>query len=79
MVLARRGFLGALALVPAALAGCASGSRASRGGEGAPSLRRPPPDERRDARLAAVRSHPLAADAEPALVFRAAAARPGEP
>jgi hypothetical protein len=80
MVIARRGFLGALALAPAALAGCASSGAAAPRGRvaappGAPAARK----EGGDPAVAAVRAFPLRPDAEPVLVFRAAAARPGEP
>ena len=67
----RRNVLRALALAPAALAGCA-GARAER----APA---PPPRTAGSAAVEAVRAFRLAPDAEPAAVFRAAAARPGEP
>jgi hypothetical protein len=89
--LARRRFLGALALAPAALAGCAAsgaaGSRppAAAGAPAAgpsaagPSASGPPRVAAPDATIAAVREHPLSPDAEPAFVFRAGAARPGEP
>jgi hypothetical protein len=82
MLIDRRGFLGALALAPAALAGCAGGSAAAGAGApphaaaaGAPDA----PADTRVAALAAVRGFALAPGAEPAFVFRAAAARPGEP
>lgn len=79
MPIDRRRFLGSLALAPAALAGCA----------GAASSRSPGALARGSGQAAAVppggagaadalRAYPLARDAEPALVFRAAAARPGE-
>ena len=87
----RRGVLRALAHAPAALAGCA-GPRtehplalapAPRGtvekdeaGAPAPAAAAAPASS---AALAAIRAVPLAADAEPAFVFRAAASRPGEP
>jgi hypothetical protein len=81
MLIDRRGFLGALALAPAALAGCAGGSAVA--GAGTPSRSAAgAPDALADTRvaaLAAVRGFALAADVEPAFVFRAAAARPGEP
>jgi hypothetical protein len=78
MAIDRREFLGALVVAPAALAGCGGGAAAVRadGGvnrEAAPVI--PPPDEA----VAAVRSFPLGADAQPAFAFRAAAARAGEP
>jgi hypothetical protein len=74
----RRRFLAALALAPAA--GCAAGGAERRpdgagrdgaqagGAEAAPAA----------ATVAAVRAWPVAPDAEPAFVFRAAAARPGD-
>jgi len=78
--LPRRGFLGALALAPAALAACKAASAAgATGGAAAPRegpvSRAPAPD----AAVRAVRELPLGPDAEPAFVFRAGAARPGEP
>jgi nitrous oxide reductase len=82
--LARRRFLGALAAAPAALAGCSAvGAAGSMGGAGPPGAgavsgapaRAPAPD----AATRAVREQPLPSDAEPAFVFRAGAARPGEP
>jgi len=83
--LARRRFLGALAAAPAALAGCSAvGAAGPRvGGAGQPGAgagsgtpaRSPAPD----AATRAVREQPLPSDAEPAFVFRAGAARPGEP
>ncbi len=81
----RRGILRALALAPAALAGCAAGlaerappdggggSDPAAASGGAAAL--PPPA---DPALAAVRGFRLAPDAEPAFVFRAATSRPGE-
>lgn len=84
--LARRRFLGALALAPAALAGCtAAGSAGPKaapaaGAPGAaPSSAAPARAAAPDATIGAVREHPLPPDAEPAFVFRAGAARPGEP
>ncbi len=82
MAIDRREFLGALALAPAALSGCAPAASAGRGrtgvippaGEGARA--EAPPEA---GVLAAVRRFRLPPDAEPAAVFRAAAARPGEP
>ena len=78
--LARRRFLGALAVAPAALAGCSTASAA-----GAPPTTAPPRDggsgaraPAPDAAIRAVREQPLGADAEPAFVFRAGAVRPGE-
>jgi hypothetical protein len=78
--LARRRFLGALAAAPAALAGCAGAGGAAAGsgaepraGGSAPGA--PPPD----AATRAVRGLALSPEAEPAFVFRAGAARPGEP
>jgi hypothetical protein len=85
MAIDRRGFLGALALAPAALAGCAGGSSsagarpAASGGARAGDVPAGAVDGTRAAAVAAVRSFPLAADVEPAFVFRATAARPREP
>jgi hypothetical protein len=85
--LPRRGILRALALAPAALAGCAAGSAAGsaeRGGVPAAvggRAEKPPaaPGAPVPATVAAVRALRLPADAEPAAVLRATAARPGEP
>lgn len=79
MVLPRRGFLGALALAPAALAGCASSAAAAPRGRLAAPPRSPAAQGESNPAVAAVRAFPLRPDAEPVLVFRAAAARPGEP
>jgi hypothetical protein len=79
MAIDRRAFLGALALAPAALAGCATGAgRAAAGGEPTVLPAPAPPGEPagRGGALAEVRQFPLDAGVEPALVFRAAAARP---
>lgn len=77
MAIPRRGFLGALALAPAALAGCRATSSASAGGDragaSAPAGPKPPGGP-----LAVVRDFPLDERVEPAFVFRAVAARPGE-
>jgi hypothetical protein len=82
----RRGVLRALALAPAALAGCAAGrgersagtsAPSEDGGEAAPT--QAAPRGAGAAAVEAVRAFRLAPDAEPADVFRAAAARPGEP
>jgi hypothetical protein len=78
----RRGILRALALAPAALAGCAgpAAERASAAGDPAapkPSPAGAPPPG--GGAVAVVRAFRLAADAEPAFSFRAAMARPGEP
>ncbi len=78
----RRGMLKALALAPAAVAGCAA-PRAertapgadARAGAGAGASGAAPSG----AALAEVRAFRVPADVEPAFVFRAAAARPGEP
>lgn len=83
--LARRRFLGALALAPAALAGCASAAAsgppapAGSSAAGAAAAGPPPRGPAPDAAIGAVREQPLSPDAEPAFVFRAGAARPGEP
>ncbi len=74
----RRGLLRALALAPAALAGCAA-ARVERPGPAAaaPALAGTPAAG--DAAVAAVRAVRLPADAEPAFTFRAVLTRPGEP
>lgn len=76
MTIDRRAFLGTIALAPAALAACAGAS--GRRGAGASAATAPAPPPAPETGLAAVRSFPLPAGAEPALVFRAVAARPGE-
>jgi len=81
MIIDRRRFLGALALAPAAVAGCAA-SRAERPAADADGMPLPPTRSDADATrrsLAAIRAFPVPADADPAFVFRAAAARPGDP
>ncbi len=80
--LPRRRILRALVLAPAALAGCA-GVAAERvdaaGRAGDPSPATPPAAPAPPGgSVAVVRGFRLAADAEPAFSFRAAAARPGE-
>lgn len=81
--LPRRGFLGIALLGPAALAACSRGHAAAAPRAGASEATASPlrraSAERADAAVAAVRAFPLPASAEPAVVFRAAAARPGEP
>jgi hypothetical protein len=72
--------LKALALAPLAAAGCAA-AEAERAGSGDAPARSE--DVRRGgasgaAALGAIRAHPLPPEAEPAFVFRAAAARPGD-
>jgi hypothetical protein len=80
----RRGVLRALALAPAALAACAAGrpavvpESAAAGDTGAPASPPAAPGPSAGA-LAVLRGFHLPADAEPASIFRAAAARPGEP
>jgi hypothetical protein len=80
--LPRRLVLKALAAAPAALAGCAtvSAEQAPRAdvppGDAPGAASRPPTA---DEALAAIRSFPIAPDAEPAFVFRAGAVRPGDP
>jgi len=77
----RRGILRALALAPAALAGCAgpAAERASASGDPAAAKPSPAPaPPQAGGPVAAVRAFQLAADAEPAFSFRAATARPGE-
>jgi hypothetical protein len=78
----RRRFLEALALAPAAAAaGCAASGAERRpadgGAEAAETGAGPAP--RRAAPVSAIRAFPVGADAEPAFVFRAAGARPGDP
>lgn len=75
MAIDRRAFLGALALAPAALAGCATGA-AGAGGERSEPPSTQPSGEPASGALAAVREFPLGEGVEPAHVFRAAAARP---
>lgn len=69
----RRRFLGALALAPAALAGCGGARGASTG---AARAARDAPAAPTGAAAEAVRAFPLE-EGEPAVIFRAAAARPG--
>jgi hypothetical protein len=76
----RRRILRALALAPAALAGCAAGRAAgvaTPDGGAAAGAPTPPVRPAAARAVAAVRAFRLTADAEPAFVFRAA--RPGEP
>jgi hypothetical protein len=78
----RRSVLRALALAPAALAGCAGA--AAGAGAARPSASAVPPRPKAApavsaAAIAALRRLELPADAEPASIFRAAASRPGEP
>jgi hypothetical protein len=81
--LPRRGILRALALAPAALAGCAGATAERGGGPAAAGDRAAQPSTAprgaAPSAVAAVRDFRLPADAEPAAVFRATAARPGEP
>jgi hypothetical protein len=83
--LPRRGVLRALALAPVALAGCAAGRAGpAPAAPGAPGDPGPAPAAQAApalpaGALAALRTFRLPADAEPAFVFRAVAARPGEP
>lgn len=74
MAIDRRAFLGALALAPAALAGCATGAAGAGGERSEPPSTQP--SEPSGGALAAVREFPLGAGVEPAHVFRAAAAKP---
>ena len=77
MAIERRAFLGALALAPAALAGCATAAKRAEAQDGEPPLSPSAPSaEAAGGALAAVRDYPLGAGVEPAHVFRAAAARP---
>ena len=75
----RRGLLRALAVVPAALAGCTA-SRAERpaAAGAAPVLPAAPPAALSPGAPSAIRALALPADAEPAFVFRAAASRPAD-
>lgn len=74
---ARRDFLRILALAPAAVAaGCATARSGTAGADAAAPAAKPAPAP--DETTAAIRAVPLAADAEPAFVFRAAPARPRE-
>ncbi len=75
--LARRSFLGALALAPAALACATPGAARPAAGSGPVPPMAEPAGSGEDRALAAVRAVPLTGDSEPAIVFRAAAARPG--
>jgi hypothetical protein len=78
--LPRRQLLRVLAVAPAALAGCAAGRAGPTATpEGAAAPGQPSPAPLAPGALATVRAFRLAADAEPAFVFRAAAARTGEP
>lgn len=82
--LPRRGVLRALALAPVALAGCAAGqANPAAAPVGAAGDAGAAPAAQAAAlpagALAVLRAFRLPADAEPAFVFRAAAARPGEP
>jgi hypothetical protein len=74
----RRAFLRVLVFAPA-VAACATGGGAKHGAAPVPAPEQPPARTSvppgADA-LAPVREFPLAASAEPAFVFRAAAARP---
>jgi hypothetical protein len=79
MAMDRRGFLGTLAIAPAALSACASGRAAAKAqaprGEPAPSA--PPPQIPEP--LAAVRAFALPPSAGPAYTFRASVLPYGEP
>jgi hypothetical protein len=77
--LPRRRMLKVLAVAPAALAGCASVKAERATPDASAGASRGPDAAAPEAALAAIRSFPLAPDAEPAFVFRATAARPGEP
>ncbi len=78
----RRGVLKALALAPAAIAGCAA-ARAERAApseeDGSLPVDAPGAAAAPGAAVAAIRAFPVPADAEPAFVFRAAGARQREP
>jgi hypothetical protein len=79
--LPRRRVLRALALAPAALAGCAAGRAAAVAAPASGEAVAPARPARGAAvpAVAAVRAFRLPADAEPASVFHAAGVRPGEP
>ncbi len=77
--LARRAFLGALAVVPAALACATSGSSSRTPAAPAKAASEGTPVSREKLALDAVRSFALTPEAGPAIVFRAAPARPGGP
>jgi hypothetical protein len=74
---ARREFLRLLALTPAALAAGCAGAKVSAPAKTGTEASRPAAAAAPDP-LAPIRSAPLPMDAEPAFVFRAAPARPGE-
>ncbi len=76
--LARRGFLGALAVAPAVLA-CATTAPSPKPAASPPTSGPGVPASRETPAFDAVRSFALADDAGPAIVFRAAPARPGGP
>jgi hypothetical protein len=82
MTMPRRGFLGALAVAPAAVAACSTGAAAKKPAptlparSGAEAEGGVPRAESRG--VAKVRAFSLAADVEPAFTFRASAARAGE-
>jgi len=82
MAMDRRGFLGALALVPAAVAACSTGGAAGRPrlrpAGGAAAGQAPGAGPAVTGGLAAVRGFALPGTAEPAFTFRAAVSRPGE-
>ena len=77
----RRRVLHALVLAPAALAGCAAARGEGPAGTPAPAGEggdAPPPRAAASGAIDAVRAFRLPPDAEPAAIFRAAAARPGD-
>lgn len=78
----RRRILRALAVAPVALAGCAGARPAVTPAGATDAVPAPTPGEESRAvreEAAAIRRFVLPADAEPASLFRAAGARPGEP
>jgi hypothetical protein len=84
MPIDRRGFLGALALAPAAVAACATGGAAATAerppARSGPSAAAAAPEAPAPAGgLEAVRDLPLPRSAEPSFTFRAAVFRAGEP
>jgi hypothetical protein len=79
----RRRFLEALAIAPAAAAAGCAGAGADRrapDGDPAPAAAGPTSGSRPPAgAVAAIRAFAVPPEADPAFVFRAAAARPGDP
>lgn len=82
MTIPRRGFLGVVALAPAAVVACSTGAAAKKPPPSTPAAGGANPDGGRapaESRgVVQVRALALAPDAEPAFTFRAAVARAGE-